>query len=246
MGRRVAVASSMSRMRHGLIASLGFAVLLWPSWWLYLVSLREGYRGLEFVGVIGRGGNLWGQVLGRNIPAHAEWVGLLARFLAGAAGYGPACVAAWWLYLMLRRGGLGPPACLGAGAWRFAAAVGVFAVVLAGVGKGVSAAVQGWVFSMGVMAGCEYTAIGRIMIGPGGPFGGGGPDSLFNWMWRNVPWNSAVVVAFVVGLAVFDLVTRACVRGVPGRCGACGYDATGLAGDRCPECGAVVAVRCAV
>ncbi|MBL9002191.1 MAG: hypothetical protein JNK25_13750 [Phycisphaerae bacterium] len=225
----------MSRTRSTLISVLLFAALLWPSWWAYLYALRETFHGLEAVGIISRGPNLWGQILGRNIPSHGPLIGSAARFIAALAGYGPACCAAFWLFARARRGG-DPAAFVPVSVRSFAAGVGMYALLLSLGADWLAGLLREAIMSLGIRAGCEYTSVGVIVFGRIGPFTAGPFAGVFNWLWRNGGWNGAMLAVFVPALALFAFTARRSLRPLPGRCQRCGYDLTGVHGT-CPECG---------
>lgn len=234
------------RRCRAVISTTGaFAVFLALAWIVrpcWPIVLREEFILMEQLGLITRapGSSLWGQIAGRNIPHHEEWMRWVMQFFASLIVFGPVMIAAW---LAWARWGLRIPfsTCIGrrAGfAWLlFAAALGACAMTVFGVV--LEERVRWWMFDLGKWAGCSYFQSGAVLMGQNGPFLGGPKDDLFNWLFRNLPWILQTLTGFGLGTAAL---WTGWLRRLPTQsdhlCPSCSYDLAGLPSSTvCPECG---------
>lgn len=224
------------------LALAAFLLLAWPTYWIDLILMRELFRAAEALGLIGPGGPFWGQIAGRNIPRHSEAMHLLVRFLAALPAYVPALLVALGLYAVvwrrashvLRPGGR--DASVLARSVRLGVPILLFALILTLAQDRLESRIRNMVFEAGRAAGCNYFMSGGLLVGPDGPFFGGGFEDAFNFAWRTLPWAAAVLGAFAPSLAVFHVLIRRSARPDRWHC-VCGYSLAGLRDPRCPECG---------
>jgi hypothetical protein len=93
--REATMACRFTKLGVGvLVAGSVFGVLLYPSFDLDLIAMRETYRLGELTGIMHRGGNLGGQIMGYNYLRSPAWMHPMAHLVGALAGYGPALVLA--------------------------------------------------------------------------------------------------------------------------------------------------------
>ena len=69
---------------------------------------------------------------------------------------------------------------------------------------------------------------------------GAGSWALANWLPPAIGYGSQAAIGLYLLFGAQHLIEY-CLRGVRGRCAACGYPLAGLTADLCPECGTPIA-----
>jgi hypothetical protein len=221
-----------------LLVLAAFTVAAFPCYRLELLCQRELYHALESAGIITHGTNLWGQILGRNIPLHPHWMRILVRSI-GTVGVLPAMAAALVLTPRLGRAWrLAPPGKR----WKWGlSALALTWCIYAAASAIVEPYAWNWAanaaLSLGKFLGCQYAQLGRMVMGPDGPFISGARAPLCNAIWRTAPRLAASAAAFLPAMIVFHQLVRRRAALPAGCCLNCGYDLAGLPSAACPECG---------
>lgn len=224
-----------------IVVLVVFATAAYPCRRLELLCQREVYHALESTGIITRGPNLWGQIMGRNIPRHPAWMTVGVRSI-GTLGILPAMMVALMLTPQLGTAWRAVPT---PERWKWAVrpvivAWIVYAIATAVLEPHVSNSIASGAFSLGKLLGCGYFQSGAIAIGPDGPFMTGRWAPACNAIWRIAPSIVGSATAFVPAMLVFHVLVRRRVASLGPGCTTCGYDVTGLRGPLCPECGAAI------
>lgn len=216
-----------------------FTAVAYPCWRLELLCRREIYHALESAGIITRGTNLWGQILGRNIPLHPQWMTAAVRGV-GTLGVLPAMVLALSAYSLLHA------------PWRFLSPARrwkwlTIGIVIAALVYGTAVAfleptitdrVRDAAFRLGKALGGQYFQSGEVFVGKDGPFMSGPWSRTCNFLWREGPRLSMSIVGFIPALVAFHVLVLRRIPTDPSLCPGCGYDLSGLQSASCPECGA--------
>lgn len=209
----------------------------WLSY-LQLLGRRETYHALEALGAITPTTNVWGQILGRNIPRHPEWMTILVRGI-GTVGVIPLLVP----LLALRAFSAAPRHALLSPPGRRLAVKGVavawiaFALFIAFLEPAALRIGRDAALEVGKFAGCGYFLSRSLLMGPDGPFLSGRWASPCNHLWKQGPNVAMHLVAFAAALAAFQPSLCRIARSAPkGVCPSCGYDLAGLKTSTCPEC----------
>ncbi len=228
----------MRRVTWFILALVIFAASAYPCWRLELLCRREIYHGLESAGIITRGTNLWGQILGRNIPLHPPWMTAAVRG-AGTLGTLPAMLLVLSVYVLMSI----PMRLLSpARRWRqltigTVIAALVYAIAVASLEPTITNWIRDAAFRVGKSLGCGYAVSGEVFIGRDGPFSSGAWAQACNLLWREGPRFFVATAGFIPALAAFHVVALRRLPTDPSLCHSCGYDLTGVQSPTCPECG---------